>query len=121
MWTPAFRLPNVLHLGGPPCVSTHLKETDETRDDQPPRGTEGTSAAAMEEQQVVVLGVLRVCFFVTSRGRYALCSACYASCASYVSCLRVAFGGLTSRCSRSAEAFSLRPKVRRPNKDPRRP
>ena len=40
---------------------------------------------------MVVLGVLHVCFFVTSRGRYALRCACYASCASYVSCLRIAF------------------------------
>ena len=58
----------------------------------------------MEEQQVVVLGVLRVCFFVTSSGRCALCCACCASCASYVSCLCVAFGEATSRFSRSAEA-----------------
>ena len=33
----------------------------------------------MEEQQVVVLGVLRVCFFVTSRGQCAPCSTCRAS------------------------------------------
>ena len=82
---------------------------------------EGSSAGAMEEQQVVVLGVLRVCFFVTSRRHHALCCACCAPCASYVSCLRVAFGGETSRCSRFAEAVHRRLKGRRPNKGPRRP
>ena len=41
----------------------------------------------MEEEQVVVLGVLHVGFFFTSRGRCALCCEFYASCASYVSCV----------------------------------
>ena len=106
MWTPSLVFPifctSVTHL----AFLQHPQETGETRDDQPPRGTEETSAGAVGEQQVVVLGVLRVCFFVTSRSGCALCCACCASCASYVSCLRVAFGGETSRCSRSAEASS---------------
>ena len=80
-------------------------ETGETRDDQPQSiRAQESSAGAMEEQKVVVPGVLRVCFFVASRGRCVLCCACDASYASYMSCLRVASGGETSRCSRSAEA-----------------
>ena len=42
------RLPNVLQLGGPPCVSTGSTGDRQTRDDQPARGTEATSAGAME-------------------------------------------------------------------------
>ena len=81
------------------------QETGETRDDQPQSiRAQGSSAGAMEEQQVVVPGVLRVRFFVASRGRCAMCCACCASFASYMSCFRVASGGETSRCSRSAEA-----------------
>ena len=58
------------------------QETAETQDDQPPRGTEGTGAGTMEEQHVVVLGVLHVCFFFAYRSR---CALCCAFCASYVS------------------------------------
>ena len=60
--------------------------------------------SAMEEQQVVVLGVLRVCFFVASRGRCAPCCVCCAFCAVYMLCLCVASERETSRCSHSAEA-----------------
>ena len=104
MWTPGLICPMFCTSVTAVAFSQDPQVTDETRDHLPPRGTEGTSAGAMEEQQVVVLGVLRVCFFVTSRGQCALCCACYASCASYVSCLCVAFRGETSRCSRSAKA-----------------
>ena len=78
-------------------------ETGETWDDLPHSiRAERSSAGAMQEQRVVVLGVLRVCFFVTSKGP--LCGACCVACTSYMSSLRVSFGGETSHCSHSAKA-----------------
>ena len=82
MWTLGLVRPMFCTSVAPLSFPQDLQEPDETQDDQPPRGTEGTSAGAMEEQRVVVLGVLHLCFFVTSRGRCALCCACYASYAS---------------------------------------
>ena len=68
------------------------QETDAARDDQPPRGMAGTGNGAMEEPEVIVLGVLHVCLFFTSRGQPAPSCAFYASCASYVLCLHILFG-----------------------------
>ena len=105
MWTPGLVCIMFCTSVAPLVFLQDPQKTGETRDDQPPRGTEGSTARAMDEQQVVVLGVLRMCFFVTSRGRCALCCCCWESWASYVLCLCVGFGGETSGCLRSGEAF----------------
>ena len=105
MWTPSLVCPMFCTSVAPLVFPQDPRETGETRDDEPQSiRVEGSSAGAMEERQVVLLSVLHLCFFVTSRVRCALCCPCCASCACYMSCLRVAFGGETSRCSRSAEA-----------------
>ena len=80
------------------------QETGETRDDPQSIKTEGSGAVGMEVEQVAVLRVLHACFFVASRGWYAPCCAWCAFSAFYMSCLRRASGGQTSRRSRSAEA-----------------
>ena len=95
MWTPGIVRQIFCTLLAPVAFPHDPQETDEMRDEQPPRGMEGTAAGAMEQQQVVVLGVLHVCFFFTSRGQSALCCASSASCASCMSCLRIAFGAET--------------------------
>ena len=104
MWSPGLVCPMFCNSVAPLVFPQDPRETGETRDDPQSIRAEGSGAGVMEEEQVVVLRVLHVCFFVASRGRCAPCGACCAFCAFYMSCLRRASGGQMSRRSRPAEA-----------------
>ena len=101
---PGLGCPMFCHLVAPLVFPQDPQETGETRDDPQSIKTEGSGAVGMEVEQVAVLRVLHACFFVASRGWYAPCCAWCAFSAFYMSCLRRASGGQTSRRSRSAEA-----------------
>ena len=80
MWTPSLLCQMICTLVPLVAFPRDPQELGETRDDQPPRGTEGTGAGAMELQQVVVQGVLHVCFFFTPKAHLeagVLCVACF--------------------------------------------
>ena len=75
MWTPVLVCEIFCTLVPLVVFPQDPQEADKMRDNQPPRGTEGTGPGAMEQHQVVVSGVqhvLHVCFLFASRGRGAV-------------------------------------------------